>query len=97
MKTLLKTVLLSGLLISGAVLAKVNINTATVEELSRLNGIGQTKAQAIVDYREANGSFASVEDLTKVKGIGEKLLEKLREDLAIEGETSFDDMKNLGK
>ncbi|WP_001159855.1 ComEA family DNA-binding protein [Vibrio sp. RC586] len=50
----------------------VNINTASAEELATLlKGIGLKKAQAIVDYREANGPFVSVEDLTNVKGIGE--------------------------
>lgn len=97
MKTIWKTMWLASFLFSGSVLAKVNINTASAEELARLSGIGEAKAQAIVEYREANGSFASVEDLIKVKGIGEKLLEKLREDLAIEGETEFGDVKNLSK
>ena len=94
---LLKSLVLSGLLLSGAVWAKVNINTASVEELSRLNGIGESKATAIVEYREANGEFASVEDLIKVKGIGEKTLEKLKGDLAVEGETRFDDVEKLSK
>ncbi|EEY44431.1 hypothetical protein SX4_0198 [Vibrio mimicus SX-4] len=50
----------------------VNINTASAEELATLlKGIGLKKAQAIVDYREANGPFISIDDLTKVKGIGE--------------------------
>ncbi|MFQ6371508.1 ComEA family DNA-binding protein [Shewanella sp. YIC-542] len=55
---------------------KININTATAAELQMLNGIGEAKAQAIVEYREANGKFTSLEELTKVKGIGPKLLEK---------------------
>ncbi|MCL1073308.1 ComEA family DNA-binding protein [Shewanella dokdonensis] len=55
---------------------KININTATAAELQLLNGIGAAKAQAIVEYREANGKFTSLEDLTKVKGIGPKLIEK---------------------
>lgn len=54
----------------------VNINTATVEELTALNGVGEKKAQAIVDYRNGNGYFTSVEELTNVSGIGEKTLEK---------------------
>ncbi|EEW07212.1 conserved hypothetical protein [Vibrio mimicus VM603] len=50
----------------------VNVNTASAEELATLlKGIGLKKAQAIVDYREANGPFISIDDLTKVKGIGE--------------------------
>lgn len=59
--------------------AAVNINTADVATLSSsLKGIGQSKAQAIVDYREKNGPFKSVDELENVKGIGSKSLEKLR-------------------
>lgn len=55
---------------------KVNINTATSEELQTLSGIGPSMAQRIIEYRQANGSFQSVEDLTDVSGIGDKTLEK---------------------
>lgn len=85
------------LLASGISVAKVNINTATVEELSQLKGIGEAKAKAIVEYREANGSFAKVEDLVLVKGIGQEILRTLQADLVIEGETSFEDVENLKK
>ena len=53
---------------------RININTATVEELTALSGVGEKKAQAIVDYRNENGYFTSVEELTNVSGIGEKTL-----------------------
>ncbi len=58
--------------------AGVNINTASVEELTKLPGVGPKVAQRIVDYREAHGPFQSVEELLKVKGIGPKRLERLR-------------------
>ena len=60
-------------------IAGVNINTADMAALEALPGIGQAKAQAIIDYRTANGNFSSVEDLTQVKGIGEKLLAKIKD------------------
>jgi competence protein ComEA len=63
-----------------ATLAKVNINTATTEELDKLPRIGPSLAQAILDYRAANGPFQTIEDLMKVRGIGQ---------------TQFDAIKNL--
>ncbi|MFC3745394.1 ComEA family DNA-binding protein [Paenibacillus sp. GCM10012306] len=56
----------------------INVNTATVAELMNLPGIGEKKAQAIIDYRNSKGSFRGATDLGKVKGIGPKVLEKLR-------------------
>lgn len=61
----------------------ININTATSEELTALNGIGPAKAQAIIDYRNENGYFTSVEELTDVSGIGEKTLAKIRDYITI--------------
>ncbi len=62
-------------LLEGEVL---NLNTASQTELTRLPGIGETKAAAIVAWRQEHGSFQTVEDLMAVDGIGEKTLENLR-------------------
>ena len=62
----------------------VNINTANVEQLAALKGIGELKAQAIVAYRDHHGKFTSPEELTKVKGIGEATLASNRQLLVAE-------------
>ncbi|MBC2716254.1 MAG: helix-hairpin-helix domain-containing protein [Desulfobacteraceae bacterium] len=64
---------------SGSVLAadgdgKINLNTATAEDLTQLKGVGEKIAESIVQYREENGLFKSVADLEQVKGIGPKIL-----------------------
>lgn len=56
---------------------KININVADVAELTLLPGIGEKKAQAIIDYREENGSYQTIEDLMNVSGIGQKTFDKL--------------------
>ena len=58
--------------------ALVNINTATMSEMQALPGIGETKAQAIVDYRTAHGNFTTIENLVKVHGIGPATLNLIR-------------------
>ncbi len=58
--------------------SKVNINTASAAQLQQLPGIGELLSQRIVDYRQANGSFASVDDLAKVSGIGDTRLASIR-------------------
>ena len=62
----------------------ININRATEGELTTLNGIGSSKAQAIILYREMFGGFKTVDELTKVKGIGAKTVEKNRGRLTVQ-------------
>lgn len=67
----------------------VNINTAAASEISAcLDGIGEKKAESIVDYREKNGKFESADDLTDISGIGEKTVGKNRDKIVIEDESS---------
>jgi len=72
---------------SGSALAAINLNTATKDDLVALPGIGPAKAQAILDYRKAHGSFKSVEEVKDVKGIGAKRFEKLKPELTVTGAT----------
>ncbi len=62
--------------------SKVNLNTATVEQLVELKGIGEKTAQKIVEYRK-DAKFKSIEELINVKGVGEKTLEKIRSQLTV--------------
>ena len=63
----------------------VNVNTADAETISaELQGVGITKAIAIVEYRKANGPFKSLDDLTQVKGIGLRTVDMNRENILLE-------------
>ncbi len=62
---------------------KININKADEAALSTLSGIGPSKAQSIIAYRQENGRFQSIEDLKKITGIGDKTFEKLKDSITV--------------
>ena len=61
----------------------MNLNTAGLEELMTLTGIGQTRAEAILAYREEEGDFRSPEDIMNVEGIKEGIYEKLKDEITV--------------
>ncbi|KRN94049.1 DNA uptake protein related DNA-binding protein [Pediococcus stilesii] len=61
----------------------VNINSATKEELQSLNGVGEKKADQIINFREEQGEFKTIEDLKKVQGIGQKIFEGLQDSITV--------------
>lgn len=62
---------------------KIRLNSASAEQFQQLSGIGQKKAEAIVDYRNKNGKFKSIEEIQEVKGIGPAIFSKNKERLAL--------------
>ena len=89
-------VLVLGLIVSPLISAqtaakagdKVNINTASLEELQKLPRIGPQIAQRILDFRKENGNFKKVEDILKVPGIGEKVFDQLRDLITVGAEAA---------
>ena len=63
---------------------RLNINYATVEELCKLNGIGEKRASDIVDYRETSGGFKKIEDIMKVKGIKQGVFSKIKDYICVD-------------
>ncbi len=61
----------------------VDINTAEAERLKTLNGIGDSKAKSIIEYREQNGGFKSIEEIKNVTGIGDKMFEKIKDNITV--------------
>ena len=89
MKKLLMALALC-LAMNGILSAAVNINTATKEELTSLKGIGEKRAQDIINYRTKNGPFKTVDDLEKVPGIGPGLMKQIRPQITTTGKTTTD-------
>jgi len=86
----IRQIVLAALLVAGIgplAAAPVDINTADAATLAAaINGVGPSRAAAIIAYREANGPFASVDELTAIRGIGPKLLERNREVISVGGQ-----------
>ena len=68
---------------SNTIAEKININTATLEELQKLNGIGENKAKLIIEYRNEKGNFKKVEELKEVPGIGDSIYEKIKDSITV--------------
>ena len=62
---------------------KISLNHATKEELLTLTGIGESKANLIIEYRNQNGGFKTIEEIKNVKGIGDKMFEKIKDNITI--------------
>jgi competence protein ComEA len=80
---------LAGLLCIGQAMARVNVNTATAEELQSLNGIGPVRAQLIIDYRRDNGPFKSIDDLRKIPELRGAVAEGLKGRITYSGPTKI--------
>lgn len=63
--------------------SKININTATIDELLKISGIGESKAKNIIEYREKNGDFKNIEDIKNINGIGDSLFNKIKDSITI--------------
>ena len=79
---------LSGVLITenSQIIGKINLNTATIFELTSLKGIGEKKAELIIKYRKENGNFKTIGEIQNVKGIGEKIFQQNKDKITIKNE-----------
>ncbi len=62
---------------------KINLNTASAEQLMKLSGIGESKAAQIISYREKNGAFKKIEDIMNITGIKEGVFGKIKDDITV--------------
>lgn len=87
MKTLISTLAVAGMIAFApfSQAAELNINTASAAQLTQLKGIGDMKAQAIVEWRKNQGPFTSVDQLTEIKGIGPNTLKRMDTTLTLGG------------
>jgi len=95
MKKLILTLIMC-LALAGTAAAVVNVNTATKEELTTIKGIGDKRAQEIIDYRKKNGDFKSVDELEKVPGIGPGTMKQIRSQVTVSGKTATDKAADKG-
>lgn len=68
---------------SGSADGKIDLNTAGLEELMTLNGVGETRAKAIVEYRSQNGAFTKIEDIMQIPGIKEGIFSKIKDQITV--------------
>ncbi|MDR1976753.1 MAG: helix-hairpin-helix domain-containing protein [Campylobacteraceae bacterium] len=79
----MKKLFLVLLFLAVSLFAKIDINSADAKTLASIKGVGDKKAEAIVDYREKNGKFTNIDDVVKVKGVGNKLLEIIKQEAEV--------------
>lgn len=92
MKWILSTLLACLITLPLAAAESVNINTASAEEIAEaLNGVGMSKAQKIIEYREQNGPFAHIDELVNVKGIGLRTVDKNRAMILLQEDAAPDE------